>query len=251
MNTSNKILTGFTAFALLLPLAIMMTLKSKVTKGEYVTRTYGSQYHNSWQNASLDGVKALRFVNTGTGKLKVNINNADTASLGYSRRSEDSILVVRSGDTAVITYRSTLKPGNEFYREPSIQVNIPGLKLLILENTEATMLSWESPGQGAMDVLLQSSAQLNLGQQDETGYQEPQPAADPFVLDSVNIHLDNARLKIGGNVSLEHLGLDAQGKSVITINPGSRISNLSGSLSDSSAVNAGWNHLKAFTPSNK
>jgi hypothetical protein len=56
--------------------------------------------------------------------------------------------------------------------------------------------------------------------------------------------MDNSDLYIGHDVSVGQMNIEATGKSKLAINRDAAVGSISGRLSDSSRVDAGWNYMK-------
>ena len=250
MKTSSKILTGFFIIVFLVPLAMFMSFKSKIKKGQYTLLRNDSFESINSRKGDLASFKVIKLVGVNDNNLKVNLSVANTARYKYSVEDSDSVKIYYSADTVFIQSVSRAKKIQDdyFHNDLYIDLSLPSLENIIVENADAFINSSDSSVIQTVGVELKEKGLLRIGRSDENYPDNPKSA---IKIDQLTVKTGRSKLFIGKNVSITKLKLQADGPSDITISDGAAVSEVAGSLSDSSSVKANWKYLKQLTGLNQ
>lgn len=256
MKTSSKILTGFFIIVFLVPLAMFMSFKSKIKKGQYTLVRNDSFESINSRKGDLGSFKVVKLVGI-DGNLKVNLAVSKTPHYNYSVDGSDSIKVFHAADTLIIQSTGMVKQshtiviestgevkqnqGNYYRNDLYIDLALTSLENIVAEDAEVFINANDSSIVKLVAIDLKANAALNIGQQDD---HDPSRRTMPLHIGELKVITDDAKLFIGKNVTVSQLELNAAGSSDVTISNGVTIDKVTGSLSDSSSVNANWRFLK-------
>ena len=255
MNTSNKILTGFLIVIFLVPVFILLSFNSKIKRGQF-TVVKNEQYMGAdFRSGSFKPYKVVRLDAPPGRALKCNLNYSDSLYYSYTINDfQDSIRLYNLADTLFIQYISmtTGKDNTGVYADNdlAVDVKLPSIERLVVNNAEATIQSKNGAGNKNLLVELYGTGILNVGKAVEDNNDTAENKV-PFAIDQLSIRAINGEVVFGSNVNIRQLILHANGNSVVTIKEGAAISDVQGSLSDSSIVNASWKYVKKLAFLNK
>lgn len=250
MKTSSKILTGFFIIVFLVPLAMFMSFKSKIKKGQYTLVRNDSFESINSRKGDLASFKVIKLVGAKGNNLKVNLSVANTPRYKYSVEDSDSLKIYYSADTVFIQSVSQAKKNQDGYFRNNLHIDLslPSLENIIVENADAFINSADSLAIQTVSVELKEKGLLRIGQSGENYPDNPKSA---IKIEQLSVKADGSKLFIGKNVSITKLKLHADGSSDITISDGATVNEVAGSLSDSSSVKANWKYLKQLTGLNQ
>jgi|GEM_PF-4910683 hypothetical protein len=243
MNTSNKILVIFTIFLLLIPVMVILALKSKVKKGDFVVRHFNEQNLDRRKTENLDGIKAIHFLNNSDPGLRVIFVKADSAYLEFDPEVKERFRLVRKGDTAVLFVENAEQKGNNY--ETWVRVSLPAMNWLELRNANARLTTWKNDVSSELNVRLDSSSSLQFGPE----VHDENPDIDELQISKLDVNVQDAKLNIG-KVKVGQLQIRTSGKSELRVDADSKIESVSGSLSDSTLLHGGWHLIKALASEN-
>ncbi|MGZ8557822.1 MAG: hypothetical protein ACXWWC_05800 [Chitinophagaceae bacterium] len=255
MNTSNKILTGFLIVIFLVPVIILLSFKSRIKSSHY-TVVKNEQYMGAdFRSGSFKPYKVVRLVAPPGRALKCNLVYSDSLYYSYTiNDARDSISVYNLADTLFIQYISMTygkdKTGVYPDNDLSVDVKLPSIERLIVNNAEATIQSKKFMENNNCLVELYGTGILSVGEAGEDNKDTAENKV-PFAIDQLSIMSTNGEVVFGSNVNIRQLILHAKGSSVVTIKEGAAFSDVQGSLSDSSIVNASWKYVKKLAALNK
>ena len=243
MNTSNKILAGFFLIVFLVPVMMVMAFKGKIRRNEYKIVNRESFENGNWKTGKLQPAKVIKLIGIPGNALKVNVSYADTARYSYVVGEGDSVQISNTGDTVEIRYRFSGLPRDVSDARLYLDLSLPRMERLIAENAEVDFLSLDSTGSQVLTIDVKGTSRVNMGIVDEGQYVQP-GTGKPINLASLSVNIDNSDLYIGHDVSVGQMNIEATGKSKLAINRDAAVGSISGRLSDSSRVDAGWNYMK-------
>lgn len=255
MNTSNKILTGFLIVILLVPVFILLSFNSKIKSGQF-TVVKNEQYMGAdFRSGNFKPYKVVRLVAPSGRALKCNLQYSDSLYYSYTMNdSRDSIRVYNLADTLFIQHISmaTGKDNTGVYADNylSVDIKLPSIEQLIVNNAEATIQSKNFMGNKNWLVEINGTGILNVGEAAEDDKDTAENKVS-FAIEQLSIMSTNGEVVFGSNVNIGQLILHAKGNSVVTIKEGAAFSDVQGSLSDSSTVNASWKYVKKLAVLNK
>jgi hypothetical protein len=247
MRTSNKILLGFFAIVFLIPLFVLMSFKSMIKKGEFITMKNEHNSGGNHRSGFLKSHRVIKLVSTEGRLLKCNLQYSDSAYFDYYNAT-DSVRIHHRADTVFVEYVnvSNEKGFEQFLDEIDVNLKIPSLSNIVVENAEA-IIKHTSYGQlPGLQAMVYGTGLLKIGTEDDAKRNE-----SPFKFDQISLQTKDGAIVLGKSVQTSQLNLDVNGNTSITIEEGATIENIKGNLSDSSSVKASWKYLKKLLPLNK
>ncbi len=255
MRTSNRILFTLLVVIFSTPLFLFMAFKTMIKNGEYTTveNNPGNYQTRSFSN----DLKVLKLVGPDNQVLTCNLIPADTSS--YSEENyygQDSIKVEQRGDTLVVRYVDVKENENSANTEQihrKIDIRSNSFNTIVAAGATINMDAVNTTANPDIYFDLKNNARLQLGKTGTTEMntfeQTEQPddtVANPtsgiFKKLFINAHASNISIEKSANIG--ELNMQIQGLSIININNDSKIGHLSGSISDSSTVNANWQNVR-------
>jgi hypothetical protein len=246
MKTSNKIVLVFFILVFLTPIFVLMSFKSKIRNGEFTSVKDEPFRPGNGRGGKIEHYKVIKFVAPDGKNLKCNLEFADSASYTYlsNGNRSDSLKVSNLGDTLLVEFTSD-NGHNKFQSELEVWMKLPVVGQLIIENAEVKLLTADTSRATDLNVDLINGGKLKIGGREE-GFEVDQKADPKFSFGQATVHVLNGELLLGGGVGIHQLNLMAEGRSVITIEDGANLDQISGRLSDNSALRASWKYTRKF-----
>ncbi|WP_276502856.1 hypothetical protein [Terrimonas pollutisoli] len=246
MKTSSKILTGFFIIVFLVPIAMFMSFKSKIKKGQYtLVRNDSFQSINS-RKGDIASFKVIKLVGAKGNNLKVNLSVANTACYKYSVDGSDSVKIYHSADTVFIQSVGEAKESQDdhFQNDVWVDLSLPSLEGIVVDNAEAFINANDSSAFNRVDIILNENSLLSIGRHENYSRNDSEAS---LKIDQLAVKANGSRFFIGKNVSVSRVQLETNGSADVTISDGAMVNEVMGSLSDSSSVKANWKYLKQLT----
>lgn len=245
MNTSNKILTGFFILVFLVPVLIVMAFKSKIRNNDFKMVSRDWHRGDNWRTGRLSHVKVVKLLGTPGNALKVKLSFADTASYSYHKSDRDSVHIQVVGDALLVHYNfENIDAEDRAYTRMNFNLSLAGFDSLIADNVEVRLASWDSTGSSNMSVDLKGTSRFIAGiPSEEEGYVWAQEQK-PVRLNRFTARVADASLSLGSMVRINEMSVNTTGNATIGIGSNVSVGSISGTLSDSTSVHAGWQFLK-------
>jgi hypothetical protein len=247
MKTSNKILSLFLLFILLVPILSLMALSSKIKDGEYTVVKL---------NEGRSGVHQGTFANFKTIKIvapspimSCQIVASDTSFYSYINYSDnDSIRIYNVGDTLYVQYVLGTESQPEQGQKAGInlRLNVPYVSNLVVVNAEVSMFSKDSLLNGDLVAEVYDMGKLNFG---NISYHvnEDEREQSTYHAGNVSISTIKGEVYFSNHVNIGKLNLYTQGATKLGIEDNARIGSIEGRVSDSTKIDAEWKNIKALT----
>ena len=207
--------------------------------------------------------------------LSCTIIPSDSASYSYQyyinnqeSTGENRMILKQVGDTLVVKYLSFEAKNNDhvtYYNNPvNVTLYLPVLNKIIVENANVAIDSVHTFNNAEISFDLRNQANLQLGNfgHSQTVFGSGNTESDIHEsmdnptfdsthfrersgkLSRIEINASNASFTVGPYAWIKDLQLRVNGQSQVNIANNSRIDQLSGFISDSSAVNASWKNIR-------
>ena len=196
----------------------------------------------------LKSYRVIKLVSPEGRLLKCNLQYSDSAYFDYYNAT-DSIRISNKADTVFVEYVnvSNEKGFEQFRDEINVDIKIPSLSNIVVENAEA-IIKHTSYGQiPELHAAVYGSGLLKIG----TDKDDAKRNESPFNFDQISLQTRDGAIVLGKSVQAGQLNFDVTGNTSITIEEGATIENIQGNLSDSSSVKASWKYLKKLLPLTK
>ncbi|RYF94490.1 MAG: hypothetical protein EOO00_05270 [Chitinophagaceae bacterium] len=246
MKTSNKILIGFCAIVFLIPVLTVMSFKRKISKGQFIVESQGSQGSN-FRSGTFAAYKVIKFVSPGNRLLKVNLKESDSLYYSYHILGDnDSIRISNLGDTLLVQYDGRPTEIHNQQSELRLSLKLPSLAHLVIDNADVTLDSLNAKTQTGISASITNNGCLNIGTlTKERIHENGTDEFDfPYNLQTLAVSMNNGELSLGSQTNIQQLNLDVQGPSTLAIKDGASIQETSGRISGQSSVKASWKYIK-------
>ena len=245
MNTSNKILAGFFTIVFLVPVFMLIGFSKKIKNGQFMVVKRESYEDANFRSGSFNSYKVIKLIAPPGRALKCNFQYSDSMYYSYNMGSGDSIMVYNMADTVFVQYINPKRTQDaNSMTELYVDMKLPAIENLIVENAEATIISMDTSGNKNLSVEILGTGVLNIGVPEENKNDNDISLQTPYKLNQLSVKATHADLALGKNVNIRQLKLQGNGASVISIAEGAVIEEIQGNLSDSSSVKASWKYVK-------
>ena len=278
MKTSNKLLAAFFVLIFAVPFLLLVGFKKAINSQQSTFVPMNNQF------AYKGEIKPYKFIKivgpsiqdtTGisdTEKIfSCTIIPSDSANYSYNyynsnqqSEAEARIVLDQVDDTLLVKYvRNTEK---NYFIPIKIDLYLPLLNEIIVEGATVFIDSINTTNSPQISFDLRNHANLQLGNFGHSQTILGSGNIETEVNGTKNIHFDssyfrersgkllsvhikasNASFTVGPYAWINHLQLQINGQSQVSIDNNSRIDQLSGFISDSSSVNADWKNIRRLT----
>lgn len=271
MKTSNKLLAAFFVIVFAVPFIMLVGFQKSIKELEPIFIDVNNQLSHKGEIKPYKFIKIIGPVIPEIFSCK--IIPSDSAFYIYNtnqqKTGEDGIILEQVGDTLLVRYSGTKmqdegRSQKNYYSIIQIDLYLPLLNKIIVEGATTVLIdSMNTANNPQISFDLRNQANLQLGNfghsQTTFGPGNTETELDgtkdiPFdsssfrersgKLLSVHIKASNASFTVGPYAWINHLQLQINGQSQVSINTNSRIDQLSGFISDSSVVSANWKNIR-------
>jgi hypothetical protein len=182
--------------------------------------------------------------------LICNVEYGDSLYYSYdSPYAGDTLSVFVAHDTVYINYKGNT-PKKLFDQDPAplrIKLRLPQVSNFIVENGRVNILSVDTTRVQTVSAEVNGGGVFNIGGpaiSGGDGQNKEKNRKMHLRLDQLKFIANNGRLELTDSVKLRSLQLQVSGTSMIQINYGVQVNEISGAVSDSTTINGTWDVIK-------
>lgn len=252
MRTSNKILIAFFLVVFLIPLLMLMSFSNMIKNGKSTPAKDRSIASTSYRNGEVKPARFIKLLAPEGTRMRCNLHFAGKAAFSYNKDGQDSLKISNAADTLLIEYvaveKRKLQAGDEF-SGIHIELNHPGFNHLLAQNTAVWVYSTDTAAVGDLQIDLSNGGAFNAGAV-ENRFGEPMQNTPVLNFGKLMVRSENGKIALGPRFQAAQVDLRVSGTSKVSLHESAAIGELSGSISDSSLLDASWKHVKKLLPAN-